>query len=171
MWLLLILALGEVTTTVAENCTLDEGSLGDIRTPDGLNEIPQNCPLLNGSLFVNVGYSGPFRVPNITNVTDGVRSIEDTDNDQLGIALFDMPDLEETSHIDFVSMPSLTDWSTPKLKKVEYIGIEISAHISLDSPALESSDEVAITANASSVSLPELVSISGANEYGNSYSH
>ncbi|KAL4874470.1 hypothetical protein BJY04DRAFT_203836 [Aspergillus karnatakaensis] len=161
MWPLLILAVGQATATLAQNCTLDDSYRARIRSPDDLTDLPQDCPRLDGRLSIDNEYSGPFHLPNVVNITGQLNSEEDDYGDQIGITSFDMPDLEEVGYLELASMPNLTEWSTPNLKTTEGLDIKVPTRISLDFPALESADHVEITTNASAISFPALKNVPG----------
>ncbi|KAL2810972.1 hypothetical protein BJX63DRAFT_400615 [Aspergillus granulosus] len=168
MWPLLFLALGQVSRTVAQNCTLGESPFETIRTPEDINEIVQNCSILDGRLSIGIDYSGPFHVPNLINITGALRSVEEGSRDALGITSFDMPDLEGVLDIDLYWMPDLTEWSTPKLKKADLF-LLVPTNIPLEFPALESADYIDIATNASKVSFPALKTVGafGIGSFGN----
>lgn len=94
-----------------------------------LDKLAEGCTTINGSLDA-VNYSGPFKLPNVKNISSiEISSTGRTSN----ISSIEFPDLEFVDRNVIVDLKGLASFSAPKLKKIPDSSLLYSEKINLKS--------------------------------------
>lgn len=138
---------------MAQVCTPEYGYEGYSYMVNGqsdLDKFTAKCTTVNGSIAMSVNYTGGFHLPNIRNITNGIRWWQDGPNDNVPKATsIDLPDLEFIGgSLELASMPSLQNVTAPKLKTVVWeADIECTQEVDLRS--LVDLEYLTVTGNVS----------------------
>ncbi|KAL4862578.1 hypothetical protein BDV12DRAFT_190342 [Aspergillus spectabilis] len=127
------------TLSVAQGCDRDVY----VSRQDDLDIIGRNCSSIDGTLFINGTYSGPFVLNGITNITGAIRVAWWDDVSTPQIPSIELPDLQESI-------------SRLKLGQAKY---ESEAHFD----SLKQADLITLVGNYSRYSTPTKLDIIHAN--------
>ncbi|THC91951.1 hypothetical protein EYZ11_008583, partial [Aspergillus tanneri] len=101
-----------------------------------LDFLSQNCTTLVGNLLIGANFSGPLRLPHITNITGNIRADEENPEATTEMSSIEMPDLEylggsmslvETPRVRNVSMPRLVSLTSLSLAQPEDSVVDFSS--------------------------------------------
>ncbi|KAL2831512.1 hypothetical protein BDW59DRAFT_140251 [Aspergillus cavernicola] len=158
----LTLAIGLLPATMAQICTPEFGTQGyayDVSSPSVLDQIvAEGCTTINGSIVITSNFTGPFYLPNVRNITDGLRWRYDT---RIGPVVptptsIDLPDLEFIGDdLAIYSLPTLANVSMPNLKTAVH-GFNMYFVRDVNLRSLETVGYLYILGNLSSLRLDSL---------------
>ncbi|KAL4874402.1 hypothetical protein BJY04DRAFT_203974 [Aspergillus karnatakaensis] len=125
-----------------------------------LNALAEFCTKIDGDLYINSNYTGPFVLNNVTNITGSIRVTDWYRDDPLSLTSFELPDLEHAGEIALPAFSSLDRLSLPKLKHVSQIALAIPAELdNLELPALTYLSTGRFHGDISRISFPSLQTV------------
>jgi hypothetical protein len=141
----------------AHVCTPSGGSW-NFTSQDSVDQAISDCTILNGTVNIDISYSGPFVLNGITNITDGIQTFAD-ENVMSNLTSIELPDLLETNGIGALNTPALSRISAPQMSQItslsltswRFPGDTTSSEelLELDFPALVNLGVINLVANLS----------------------
>jgi hypothetical protein len=138
---------------MAQTCTPENGYEGFSYLVDGqsdLDKITAKCTTVNGSIAMSVNYTGGFHLPNIRNITNGIRwYLTEPNNDAPKTTSMDLPDLEALGgSLEINGISTLQSFTAPKLETVGWAA-DIDYAQEVDLRSLVDLEYLTITGNVS----------------------
>lgn len=138
---------------MAQICTPEYGYEGYSYMVDGqsdLDKFTTKCTTVNGSIAMSVNYTGGFHLPNIRNITNGIRWYRYGPYDDVPkTTSMDLPDLEFLGgSLELTGMPTFQSFTAPKLETIGWLA-DIDYAQEVDLRSLVDLEYLIVTGNVS----------------------
>jgi hypothetical protein len=135
---------------VAQVCNPPYGEYGyayNVSSQATLDQLAQECTVVNGSIVIANNCTESFYLPNIQNITGLIRSDADTSLLEATPTSINLPDLEHLDDSMYFDFATVTNVSVPKLKTAWEVEIEFAQKVDLSS--LEDVEYLVLSGNLS----------------------
>ncbi|KFY10390.1 hypothetical protein V492_05043, partial [Pseudogymnoascus sp. VKM F-4246] len=140
-----------------------------VSNQEELESLYAGCTTIDGTVKIAANYTGDFYLPNVTDISGGIRTeyIVRRDSDNYGYQYLPVPlltsivapDLNNTGIIHINTVPALTTISFPSLTVLGEMKLVGFKDCSIDFPVLKTSGDLIIAGNNKRLNFPKLANV------------